>query len=162
MTPDTTPEVATDWTAAELDAASAMAEKAHLSPFGDTDVVRTSIKVTNAGDGLSAALAIQPQELAHGDEVWIVMQGIVAKVGHDPIDPKDPHGALVRVHTIRAEAATLLNEAGVKKVKGILARQVAAIRKAVEEARGIHTFGDADPEFDDTGLHLVHDPEEQE
>src|SRR5688500_16882470 len=51
------------------DAAGALAPTDHLTPFDGRQVLRTSIAVSNAGDGLSEALRIDPREFHHGEVV---------------------------------------------------------------------------------------------
>lgn len=122
----------------DLAAAAALADSSVLDDFDGREVVRTNIAITNAGDGLSAALAVQPQQLVLGQEVTIVLRGTVTKVGFVPADDDEPDdGPLVRVHTIRAGSSTILSEAAAKKVAGAISQQELAIKRAVEAARGI-------------------------
>lgn len=81
----------------------------------------------------------------------------------DPLDTDSPEdSALVRVHSIKAGTAVILDEAGEKKVKGILDKTADRIKRAIEAARGIDRLpgvddppaddaeGDADPDGDIT------------
>lgn len=99
-----------------------------LSKFEGRDVLQATIKVTNAGDGLSEALAIDPTEMHLGDKVYLVIEAEVSKVNYEEL--KDT-GTLRRVHTLRAGVATIVDEAFAADV---LERQ----RVAIEEARGVH------------------------
>ena len=100
-----------------------------LTPFEDRDVAAASIKITNAGDGLSEALAIAPAEYHQGDRVYVVLETEVAKVTYEPIRKSDD---LRRVHTLRAGVGTIVDEALVRKVvetqrkANTLAREAAA------------------------------------
>lgn len=136
---------------ADLDVVAAHADASSLQPFDGRDVVRSTIAVTGAGDGLSAAMAVDPQEYHHGQEVVIVIRGVVDKVRFDQLDRDDTDSALVRVHTIKAGTATILNEAGVKRVQKDLDRQADAITRAVEAAKGITKLPGVDdpPPVDD-------------
>lgn len=140
----------------ELDAVAAHADSSALQPFDGREVVRSTIAVTGAGDGLSAAMAVDPQEYHHGQEVVIVIRGVVGKIRFDQLDPDDEDSALVRVHSIKAGTATILNEAGAKRVQKDLDRQADAIKRAVEAAKGIARLegiddppADGDDEGDD-------------
>lgn len=122
----------------DLALVAAQADRSGLNPFDGRDVVRSTIKITNAGDGLSEAMAVDPTEYHHGQEVTIVMRGVVSRVGFDPVgDVDDEEGALVRVHSIKAGTAVILDEAGEKKVAGALNRQADRIKRALEAAKGI-------------------------
>lgn len=106
--------------------ASANAVKG-LSKFENRDVLQAAIKVTNAGDGLSQALAIEPVEYHLGDTVYLVIEAEVSKVNYEEL--RDT-GALKRVHTFKAGTATL--------VEGQLVAKVLEEQKlAIEKAKGI-------------------------
>lgn len=142
----------------DLAAAAAYADTSTLEDFDGRSVVRSQIKVTNTGDGLSAAMAVAPEALHHGQEVVIIMRGVVTSVGFAPLDPDDDDSALVRVHTIKAGTATIADEVTVRKVAKSLETQDDRIRRAVEAAAGVHRLegidGDGEggePGDDDTG-----------
>ena len=119
-----------------LDVAAALADSSHLTPFDDRPVNRVTMAVTNAGDGLSAAMAVAPVEYHHGQRVIVVLEGIVSKVAHVEQVPGDADSAMIRQHTIKAEAATILGEKDEGNVRGILNRTKDAVRKAVDAAAG--------------------------
>lgn len=114
-----------------MTAANALAPTAHLTAFDGKDVLRTTIAVTNAGDGLSDAMAIDPIEMHLGDTVFLVIEAEVAKIRFDPI--KDTN-ALSRVHVLRAGTGTIMDSDVVKKA---IADQAEKIRLANEAAQGI-------------------------
>jgi hypothetical protein len=99
-----------------------------LQPFENHQVVGTSITLKNAGDGLSAALKIDPAEYEHGEPVFVVVETKVAKVSFVP--SKDDPENMIRHHELATVVATPV-EGG--KVKAILA----AHRKKLEAAEGI-------------------------
>jgi hypothetical protein len=117
-----------------------------LTPFEDRDVVGTAIAVTNAGDGLSAAMKIQPAELHLGDTVYIVLETTVTKVRHEPADKNEPDGEVVRMHVLRAGTAVIVER---KLVGKLLDAQAARIRKAAEDEAGILHLAGTDSEADD-------------
>lgn len=98
-----------------------------LSPYEGRDVAQATIRVTNAGDGLSQALAIKPVEYHHGETVHVVLECEVTNVDYPILKDTD---LLARRHTLRAGVSTIVDEKLVKKV-------LEAQRKAIEEAKGI-------------------------
>lgn len=98
-----------------------------LTPFEAQRVARTKVAVTNAGDGLSEAMAVDPVELHIGDEVYIVLAATVSKVRFEEI--KDST-ALARIHVLRAGTASLVDES-------IVADYLAKQRSRIEEAQGV-------------------------
>lgn len=132
--------------AKSLDAVAALADQSKLEPFDGRDVVRSTIALTNAGDVLSAAMAVDPTAYHHGQEVVVILKGVVDKVRFDQLDPDDEDGALVRVHTIKAGTAVIADESLVKKVSGALNKQTDRIRRALEAVKGIDPLPDPDRE----------------
>lgn len=134
----------------ELDLVAAYADTTALGEFDGRQVVRSTIEVTNAGDGLSKAMAVEPVAMPLGTEVYLVLRGEVTKVGIKPLDQDDEDSALVRVHTIRAGDATILDDAGVKKIQKSVDGQADRIKRAIEAAKGIDRLpGTDDPPADD-------------
>ncbi len=118
------------------DLATALADVTQLTPFDGIPVVRTTISITNAGDGLSDALSIDPQEFHHGDTVFVVLECEVAKVAHVPVD-KDVPDLLIRQHTLRAGTGTIVDESLVAEY---VARQADRIDAARRRAKGEFTL----------------------
>lgn len=113
----------------------------NLNTFDGKDVVTTSVQITNAGNGLSSALTVEPTEFHHGDIVCVVLRCEVTKVGFVPVKDTD---RLARVHTLRAGDATIVDETMVKEV-------LDAQRRKIEAAQGIQRLPgvDSDPDLDD-------------
>lgn len=109
-----------------------------LHGFEGDDVIGTRVAVTNAGDGLSKALAIDAVELRIGATVFIVIEAKVGKVGFEPIKDTD---SLVRIQTLKAGTATLVER---ELVEGVLAAQ----RKRIDDANGVQSL-DFAPDDDD-------------
>lgn len=99
----------------------------NLGRFDGHDVLGTNVAVTNAGDGLSKAMAVEPMEMHLDETVFVVLECKVAKVRFDPI--KDTTG-VQRVHVLRAGRATMIDG---DVVKDALEQQDIAI----EEAHGV-------------------------
>lgn len=89
-----------------------MTQDGHLGEFEGRDVIKQTVAVTNAGDGLSEAMKIEPQEMHLGDMVYVVMECEVAKVRFDPVKDTD---ALARVSILRAGTATIMEPSSVKE-----------------------------------------------
>jgi hypothetical protein len=118
------------------DIASALAASpGTLSQFDGRDVLRTTIAITKAGDGLSEAMAIDPQEFHHAERVFVVLECTVDKVRFDPI--KDTQ-ALTRVHVLSAGLSTIVDEDVVRSVLDTQAERIEEARLAAERAAGIH------------------------
>lgn len=110
-----------------------------LSDFEGHLVVGTTIAITNAGDGLSKALQIDPTEYDHGDVVHVVLECEVTKIRFDP--SKDDPNSLIRHHVLKAGTSTVVEGS---TVAGVLAAQ----RKKIEEAEGVQQL-DLDGTDDD-------------
>lgn len=141
-----------------IDKVAALADTSHLDNFDGKTVVRTSIAVTNAGDGLSTALAVAPRQLHHEQEVVIVLRGVVAKVGFTPLSKDTPH-LLVRGHTIRAGSAVLLDAEQANVVEEYLTAEEERIKVAVEKAEGVFRLDDPEV-LADAGPGTPEDPED--
>lgn len=113
-----------------------------LTPFEGLDVVGTSIKVTNAGDGLSAALKVDPAEYELNETVYVVLETQVADVHFPP--SKDNGDARVRVHVLKAGLATVVEGS---KVKALLSAQ----KKKLEAAEGVSRLPGLDEDDEPKG-----------
>lgn len=113
-----------------------------LTPFEGRDVARATMKIMKAGDGLSDAMSLDPMELHHGEEVYCVIKGTVAKVNFPPISGAD--GLLSREHVIHAEEIAIVAP---DEVEALLDRERERILKLKEEAAGVQRLPDpnADP-----------------
>lgn len=108
-----------------------------LKPFEGREVSSTSIRITNAGDGLSEALQIDPLAMRIGERVYVVLECDVSKIRHEArkatkgeeSDPTD----LVRVQILRANAATLVDK---ELVGDAINAQKDRIQEAKDEAAG--------------------------
>lgn len=98
-----------------------------LGTFDGRDVITTSVAITNAGDGLSQALGIDPQVMHIGDTGVIVLEYVVTKIGF--IEVKDTD-VLNRVHTLRAGTATIID-------RDVVAEALDAQALKIEKARGV-------------------------
>lgn len=98
-----------------------------LNPHEGRDVTQATVRVTNAGDGLSDALGVAPVEYHIGDRVFVVLETTCSRVAHELIKDTD---VLRRVHTLRADLGTVVDE---QLVRGVLDAQT----KAIDAARGV-------------------------
>jgi hypothetical protein len=101
-----------------------------LAKFDGKEVTATSIAITNAGDGLSSALAVDPAEFAHAETVYVVLECEVTQIKFVP--SKDNANHLVRVHTLRAGVGTIVEES---LVDAVIEMQRLRIEKAEGKQR---------------------------
>lgn len=78
-----------------------------LAPFEGADVISATVRVTNAGDGLSEALGIDPVEYHQGDTVYVLLETAVSRVSYEPVKADSPF--LKRVHTLKADTGTIVD-----------------------------------------------------
>lgn len=108
--------------------------------FDGRDVIMTSVAVTNAGDGLSQSLAVDPREIHIGDSGVIALEYVCTKVGF--VEIKDTE-CLNRVATLRAGAATVIDRA-------VVAEHLEAQALKIEKAKGTQRLPlDGDGDGDD-------------
>lgn len=84
-----------------------------LGEFEGQAVREATMAIHNAGDGLSEAMKTEPVMLHQGDEVYLVIRGVVSEVRFKPV--KGGSDDLVRVHRVRAGTAALIDEAVVRE-----------------------------------------------
>jgi len=97
-------------------------------PFEGEDVLSTSIKITNAGDGLSQAMSIENEILHRKEVVYVVLECEVTKVGFVPM--KDTKEGAIREHVLKAGRATLVDGT-------LVADLLDAQDRKIEEAAGV-------------------------
>lgn len=98
-----------------------------LHKFERGEVIATRVAITRAGDGLSQALAIDPEELRIDQTVFVVLECAVKRVAFEGV--KDAPGKLQRIHTLVAGTSTLVP-------KELVAEYLEAQRTKIEEAQG--------------------------
>ena len=100
--------------------------------FDGRAVTDRRVKITNAGDGLSKALHIDPIGITMGETIFVVLQCEALTVAFEP--QKDDDSSVTRVQTLRAGTACLVDESLVGE---LIAQQREKNRIAEERARGI-------------------------
>jgi hypothetical protein len=103
-----------------------------LPEFEGRAVVRSAVKITRAGDGLSEALKLEPTALHHGDEVFFVLRGAVTQVNHRP-NSREEDDLLVRVHTVEAQEIAMV---GHVEVDNLLAAERDRVKRLKDEEAG--------------------------
>lgn len=116
-----------------------------LPKFEGRPVVRSAVKITRAGDGLSEALALEPTALHHSDEVFFVLRGSVTQVNHRPTSREED--TLVRVHTVEAQEIAMVDQAAVDKLLVEERERVARLR---DEEAGREALPFEEPQGSDT------------
>lgn len=113
-----------------MDKVAALADTSALKDYEGTPVVRTKIAITNAGDGLSSAMAVAPVQYPPGSKVFVVLECEVAKHTHTPIEDT---GTMELTQTFKAGVATVVDKGLVQE---LIEQQRDAIQKAKDEASG--------------------------
>lgn len=111
-----------------------------LGTFEGARVTRSSVKVTNAGDGLSAAMNIEPVAYERHQRIVVVLDCEVTDVTFTDGDMSD---AVTRVHKLKAGTAVVVERSLVAKM---LDQQAEAIKQAKEDAAGIQRLDGVVPE----------------
>lgn len=106
----------------------ARAAQGPLKRFDGKDVIAAATQIRKTGDGLSKAMAAEPQEFHHGDRVYVVIEAVVEKVRFDPVTDTDK---LTRVHMLVADTSTFVDE---DLVAAVLEEQ----RRKNDEHAGVH------------------------
>jgi hypothetical protein len=101
-----------------------------LTDFEGKAVRRSVIKVTNAGDGLSESLKLDPVEYHQGERGVLIIEGVFTRVGFSPIDRDEPEGDQERVHTFKATAGKMID-------RGVVAEIMDEHARRLEEAKGL-------------------------
>lgn len=104
---------------------------AKLDPFEGQEVSRTAVAITNAGDGLSNAMKVKPQQLHLGRSVYVLMECEVAKVRYEENGDSD---TLTRVHVLKAGTATIVTKTF---AEDSIKAQKAEIERAKDDASGV-------------------------
>lgn len=111
-----------------------------LNKFEGREVIGTRIAIANAGDGLSQAMAIDPQELTLGDTVHVVLECTVDKLTFERVKDTD---ALTRVQRLKAGTASLIDAS---LVSSVLEEQ----RLKIEAAQGVTRLDFTEDEDDES------------
>jgi hypothetical protein len=98
-----------------------------LTPFEGRDVIATKVAITRAGDGLSKAMEVEPDELDLGTTVVVVLECEVDKVRFEPVADTE---ALTRIHTLKAGTATIVESK-------VVAKALDDQRRRIEQAKGV-------------------------
>ena len=115
-----------------------------LGKFEGQNVLTTSIAIRNAGDGLSKAMAVDPEKLTLGQRLFVIIETEVVDVHHKPVVNTN---GLERVHVCRAVSATTTDE---DLVRDQLDEQAERIQLAREEEEGVQRLP-KDGEVSDEG-----------
>lgn len=79
------------------------------------DVIGAKMSLTNAGDGLSQAMKLDPQRLHMGERVLVLIEAEVVKEQYVPAIKGDTRGPLHLVAVLRADAAKITTLAAAQK-----------------------------------------------
>lgn len=114
-----------------------------LSQFEGHDVLRSAIKIPNAGGGLRDALKVAPVKLEYGEEVLLIVRAKVRKVDHAPFEKDSDE--LVREHVLDAiDVALLQDDADVATADAMLDRNRDRVQRALDSMEGQLRLGETD------------------
>ena len=106
------------------------AQEANLPPFEGRQVIRSTMQLTKAGDGLSNAVRLEPRALHHDDEGYLLVKYRVTKVNHEAVKDTD---ALSRVHTLETLEVAIVED---EDVDDLMAAQLERRRRREDELKG--------------------------
>lgn len=86
-----------------------------LGMYNGRDVIKMAMSLTNAGDGLSQAMSLEPAELHMGDRVLVLVEAVVTKEQHVAAIPGDLAGPYKFVGVLKAEAAKITTLSSAQK-----------------------------------------------
>lgn len=122
-----------------------------LPRFEGKPVIASRMAIVGAGDGLSAALDLEPVALKIGQRVRVVLEGEVRDVDHTPIK-KGENSVLARKHVVSTEGIMLVtDESDDAQIKLMLAADADRLQRAKDSAEGQGRLDDElpDDELDD-------------
>lgn len=125
--------------------AEALADNSTLGTYQDQPVLRTAVKLTKAGDGLSAALSLDPELLPIGSTGTLLVAYEVVGHTHKPV--KDTE-CFELVQTLEARTVTRYDTKGAETA---IERQRRKIDEAQMAAKGVRSLKEGDPDFDPDG-----------
>lgn len=109
-----------------------------MEPFDGQPVIRTAVKITRAGDGLSEALGADGVPLHLGQEVNVLLGCVVVGADVRPVDKETLDGPLVVKYVLQAgDRATITDDEDAE-------RQLAEQHRRVLAARGIEPMVEPD------------------
>lgn len=124
------------------DLASAMADTSSLPDYGGQPVVKTTISIRNAGDGLSEGLGIDPQLLAIGSRVYVVLECLVKAHDHKMLE--NAKDQLVLDQVLKAGTGTLIDAVVVREAIAAQAERIQAAKDAAAGRQRIPYDDDAE------------------
>lgn len=103
-----------------------------LGEYDGRRITKVRCKITNAGDGLSQAMNLDPQIIHWGDRVYVLLECEPGPVTHKPIPKTDDE--CEKIHSLIAGVATTMRREVVGKA---IELQTAKIIEAREKEKGI-------------------------
>jgi hypothetical protein len=121
-----------------------------LGRFEKRDIVGMQIAIHKTGDGLSAAVEVEPIELHVGDRGYIVMEYVVVNIQHPAEDRANPaEGGVIRKPVLDAGTMTFVLGDSIEAVTELIEMQKQKIREWDELRAGT-------PALDATGIRGDH------
>lgn len=130
-----------------------MPEKEEVTPelipekYKGLDVLTNVLKITNTGDGLSKAMAIEPVEVEFGDIVYVALRLVKTKDGYDVLYSKDDEERPIGVAYVQQFKATEAAFVPARTVRKLIDTMHDKIIAAEEERKSGQ--GSLDMEYED-------------
>lgn len=116
--------------------AAALADRKPLGEYEGQDVIRTSVALRKAGDGLSKSIAIEPAKLRIGSKVFVLVECTVGPHKHVPIEDTD---CLELKQDLIADTCSMVDaDFAAEKIE----EQKLALKRATDEATGQQSTDD--------------------
>lgn len=120
------------------DLATALADTSMLDDFEGKSVRRAGVEMPAAAGGLRDALKVNPRQMLQGESGYLIVEFVVQKIKHEPIDKDEPAGDQERVHVLDIKGVTFADDG---PLVSQLAEQVQTsrdrIKRAKDAAKGI-------------------------
>ena len=121
-----------------------------LGTFEGRDVSAVKIIITKTGDGLSAAMAVEPTILHQGDVGYIVLSFVARKIRFD--DDKDDADLTTRIQILEATGATFVDRDLIGDAVEVMQERIEAHAEQLkierDEAKGIFRLHAEDDDED--------------
>lgn len=118
------------------------ATEVKLAKYEGREVIATAMRVVKAGDGLSAALDLDPAELRIGERGYVILEWEVTKIDHKQVTPASK--ALVRTHTLTAQRAMIVDGEAVARTLDEHEEGIKDRLEAAEEAERLRLAEEAE------------------
>ncbi len=124
-----------------------------IETYDDRDVINVAMNLVNTGDGLSESLRIAPIPMRIGDRHLLLVEAVVKEVRHRPAVKDEWDGPLTLVGVLKAESATITDNATVRRLLDKHKRALEERRQieGQQKLEGVDNDDDGDDDEDEDG-----------